>query len=86
MGTEKKVAAITGASRGIEARPSVSIGMSRIDREVRRWNASGGRGRSQRQGGFRRIETLPRADVCIGLLVNNAGVGTTAPLLGADVD
>ena len=34
----------------------------------------------------RRIETVLRTDASITLLVNNAGVGATAPLLEADVD
>ena len=33
-----------------------------------------------------RIEELLRRDASIALLVNNAGVGATAPLLGSDVD
>jgi len=33
-----------------------------------------------------RIETTLRTDASISLLVNNAGVGATAPLLGADID
>ncbi len=35
---------------------------------------------------LRRVETLLRTDSSITLLVNNAGLGATAPLLGADVD
>lgn len=33
-----------------------------------------------------RVETLLRTDIHITLLVNNAGVGATAPLLGSDID
>lgn len=35
---------------------------------------------------LRRIETLLRTDASITLLVNNAGLGATAPLLNADID
>ncbi|NNG21435.1 SDR family NAD(P)-dependent oxidoreductase [Telluria aromaticivorans] len=35
---------------------------------------------------LRRIETLLREDSSISMLVNNAGVGATAPLLASDVD
>lgn len=38
------------------------------------------------KAGLRQIETLLKTDASITALVNNAGVGATAPLLGADVD
>ena len=36
--------------------------------------------------GVARIETLLKTDASITMLVNNAGVGATAPLLSADID
>src|SRR5579859_255011 len=39
-----------------------------------------------RKDDLARIETLLKTDERIGVLVNNAGVGATAPLLSADVD
>ena len=38
------------------------------------------------KAGVRQIEALLRSDASITLLVNNAGVGATAPLLQSDVD
>jgi short-subunit dehydrogenase len=35
---------------------------------------------------LKRVETLLRTDASISLLVNNAGIGATAPLLDSDVD
>lgn len=38
------------------------------------------------KAGIARVETVLKTDASITLLVNNAGVGATAPLLSADVD
>jgi uncharacterized protein len=91
---------VTGASSGIGAisadrpakrgyggaqrRPPANAG--RQDRRRSRPQGRGDRRRLEQRKDLAKVETVLRIDRRITTLVNNAGVGSTAPLLQANVD
>jgi short-subunit dehydrogenase len=91
-------AVVTGASTGIGALYAdrlaqrgydlvlVARNGERLQAQAERLQATHGRAVRTVAADLRRVEDLLRSDAGITLLVNNAGVGDTGPLLGSSVD